>query len=170
MLTRVVQVEVGYWRRFLRKDGTLLSPDNDKDATIMDTNEEERTDTTVSIRGMIIPVGVTLIVGGGYHGKSTLLQALSAGIYDKIPNDGRERCVTHIDALSIRAEDGRYVNRCNVSAFISNLPGNGLDTSRFSTMDASGSTSQAANVVEALESGASALLVDEDVSVRIFFR
>ncbi|KAL7522221.1 hypothetical protein ACHAWX_006904 [Stephanocyclus meneghinianus] len=168
MLTTVVQVEVGYWRRFLRKDGTLLRPDNCKDDAIVDSNEEERTDTTLSIRGMIIPVGVTLIVGGGYHGKSTLLQALSAGIYDKIPTDGRERCVTHIDALSIRAEDGRYVNRCNVSAFISNLPGKGLDTTRFSTMDASGSTSQAANVVEALESGASALLVDEDVSAANF--
>eukprot|EP00804_Cyclotella_cryptica_P015318 CCRYP_005424-RC/>CCRYP_005424-RC protein AED:0.04 eAED:0.04 QI:48/1/0.90/1/0.2/0.18/11/4874/861 len=169
MLTRVVQVEVGYWRRFLQKDGTLLHPDDDNNDTIMESTEESAHNaTTVSIRGMIIPVGVTLIVGGGYHGKSTLLQALSAGIYDKVPKDGRERCVTHGDALSIRAEDGRYVNRCNVSAFISNLPGSGLDTSRFSTMDASGSTSQAANVVEALESGASALLVDEDVSAANF--
>jgi len=137
------------------------------------------------MRGMIIPKGVTLIVGGGYHGKSTMLQALSYGVYDKLPGDGRERCVTHADAVSIRAEDGRYVNRCNVSAFISNLPGmrkknkndthqtttgggGPPDTTRFSTKDASGSTSQAANVIEALESNASALLVDEDVSAANF--
>jgi predicted ABC-class ATPase len=170
MLTRTVQVEVGYWKRFLNEDGTLMEHemmdscdpiDSDKSNDQTGTNST----TTVSIRGMIIPLGVTLIVGGGYHGKSTLLTAISLGIYDKIPHDGRERCVTHTDALSVRAEDGRYVNQCNVSAFISNLPGKGGDTMRFSTKDASGSTSQAANVMEALECGGSALLVDEDVSV-----
>ena len=134
--------------------------------------------STVTMRGMIIPRGVTLIVGGGYHGKSTLLQAITMGIYDTIPYDGRERCVTHQDAISIRAEDGRYVHNTNVSAFISNLPSgksiNGAsiaskqDTTRFSTKDASGSTSQAANVIEAIECGASSLLVDEDVSAANF--
>jgi hypothetical protein len=182
MLTRVVEVEIGcYWRRYLNEDGSVNKDDstvdcnddfNSQSMQSFDKNNISNTDnksttSTVTIRGMIIPLGVTLIVGGGYHGKSTLLTALSMGIYDKIPNDGRERCVTHADALSIRAEDGRYVNNVNVSAFISNLPTGG-DTMRFSTRDASGSTSQAANVVEGLECGGSAFLVDEDVSAANF--
>jgi hypothetical protein len=160
MLTRTVEVEVGWWRQFLNDDGTLASTDNNS----MDCTDDITKPTAVTIRGMIIPLGVTLIVGGGYHGKSTLLQSISCGIYDKSPSSGLERCVTHPDALSIRAEDGRYVNKCNVSGFIANLPKGG-DTTTFSTRDASGSTSQASNVVEGLESGASAFLVDEDVSV-----
>jgi len=162
MLTRCVQVEVGWWRQFLKEDGSV----ND-DCVGGSNNNAGNNSTTVSIRGMIIPRGVTLIVGGGYHGKSTLLMALSLGIYDKIPGDGRELCVTHTDALSVRAEDGRYVNNCNVSAFITNLPTGG-NTNKFSTKDASGSTSQAANVIEGLECGTTALLVDEDVSAANF--
>lgn len=124
--------------------------------------------TTVSLQGLLVPRGVSLIVGGGYHGKSTLLRCLAAGVYNKVPGDGREFCVTVDDAVTVRAEDGRYVNHCNVSAFISNLPTAALDTKRFSTGEASGSTSQAANVVEAMEMGASAMLVDEDVSAANF--
>lgn len=167
MLTRFVEVEVGWWRQFLKEDGSV---NDSMDCDGGGNNSAGISSTTVSIRGMIIPRGVTLIVGGGYHGKSTLLTALSLGIYDKIPGDGRELCVTHSDALSVRAEDGRYVNNCNVSAFISNLPTGG-NTNTFSTRDASGSTSQAANVIEGLECGASALLVDEDVSVstKVYF-
>lgn len=90
------------------------------------------------------------------------------GVYDKILGDGRELCVTDIAAISVRAEDGRYVNNTNVSAFISNLPIDGLDTKHFSTKEASGSTSQASNVADAIEMGASALLVDEDVSAANF--
>ena len=129
--------------------------------------------TTVTIHGMIVPEGITLIVGGGYHGKSTMLRTIAAGVYNKIPGDGREFCVSVSDAVCVRAEDGRYVNNCNVSAFISNLPAtqgmmSSLDTKRFSTREASGSTSQAANVSEAIEMGASAILVDEDVSAANF--
>jgi hypothetical protein len=129
--------------------------------------------TTVTLSGLVVPAGVTLIVGGGYHGKSTLLQTVAAGVYDKIPGDGREYCVAVQNAVSVRAEDGRYVNNCNVSAFISNLPTvpgvtKVLDTQHFSTRDSSGSTSQAANVSEAIEMGASALLVDEDISAANF--
>lgn len=124
--------------------------------------------TTVSLQGLLVPRGVSLIVGGGYHGKSTLLRCLAAGVYNKVPGDGREFCVTVDDAVTVRAEDGRYVNHCNVSAFISNLPTAALDTKRFSTGEASGSTSQSANVVEAMEMGASAMLVDEDVSAANF--
>jgi hypothetical protein len=214
-LTRVVTVDVGgFWKRYLNDDGTcrlIDDDDDDDDARLVSTtagggddppptaSSASSSTTTVTMRGMIIPRGVTLIVGGGYHGKSTLLQALAHGVYDKAPNDGRERCVSHRDAVSVRAEDGRYVNNVNVSAFISNLPGavktatddatddatvdrgggggeagdafpDFLDarTRSFGTKDASGSTSQAANVIEALESGASALLVDEDVSAANF--
>lgn len=116
-----------------------------------------------TLRGMGIPEGVTLIVGGGYHGKSTLLNAIAMGIYDHVPGDGREFVVTVGDAVKIRAEDGRYVEGVDISSFISNLP-NGRDASHFSTENASGSTSQAANIVEALEMGSRLLLIDEDTS------
>lgn len=119
------------------------------------------------IKGMGIPEGVTLIVGGGYHGKSTLLKALERGVYDHIPGDGREFVITRHDAVKIRAEDGRRIEKVDISPFISNLPF-GIDTSAFSTEDASGSTSQAANIIEALEIGTSLLLLDEDTSATNF--
>lgn len=115
------------------------------------------------IKGMGIEEGVTLIVGGAYHGKSTLLKAIAKGVYNHVPYDGREFVVTREDAVKIRAEDGRYVANVDISSFISNLP-NGVDTSNFSTENASGSTSQAANICEALEIGSRLLLIDEDTS------
>ncbi len=119
------------------------------------------------ISGMGIPRGITLIVGGGYHGKSTLLRALERGVYPHIPGDGREYVVTLAEAVKIRAEDGRRVEQVDISPFINNLP-NGRSTRQFSTDDASGSTSQAANIVEALEMGARVLLLDEDTSATNF--
>lgn len=119
------------------------------------------------IRGMGIPEGITLIVGGGYHGKSTLLSALAQGVYNHIPGDGREYVVTRTEAVVIRAEDGRFVCGVDISPFISGLP-NGTDTKSFSTQNASGSTSQAANIMEALEVGAKVFLVDEDTSATNF--
>ena len=116
---------------------------------------------------MGIPQGVTLIVGGGYHGKSTLLRALERGVYPHIPGDGREYIVTRADAVKIRAEDGRRVACVDISPFISELP-YGRDTREFSSDDASGSTSQAANIIEALEVGARVLLLDEDTSATNF--
>ncbi len=113
------------------------------------------------ISGMGIRRGVTLIIGGGYHGKSTLLNALEYGIYNHIPDDGREFVVTNADAVKIRAEDGRGIQNLNIDPFISNLPFD-QDTTEFSTANASGSTSQAANILEALEVGALTLLLDED--------
>lgn len=101
----------------------------------------------IEVTGMGIPTGITLICGGGFHGKSTLLQALEVGVYPKIPGDGREFCLTSRDAVKIRAEDGRNVQAVDISTFINNLPF-GKDTSSFSTPDASGSTSQAANIAE----------------------
>jgi predicted ABC-class ATPase len=119
------------------------------------------------ITGMGIPVGVTLIVGGGYHGKSTLLRAIELGVYDHIPDDGRELVVTHPAAVKIRAEDGRSIASVDISPFINQLP-QGRSTRQFSTTNASGSTSQAANIMEALESGAQLLLVDEDTAATNF--
>lgn len=119
------------------------------------------------VSGMGIPKGITLIVGGGYHGKSTLLAALERGIYNHIAQDGREFIISESNAVKIRAEDGRNVEKVNISGFINNLPGN-KDTRTFSTENASGSTSQAANVAEALEYGTSLLLIDEDTSATNF--
>lgn len=117
--------------------------------------------------GMGIPRGVTLIVGGGYHGKSTLLKALQEGIYNHVAGDGRELVITDATAVKLRAEDGRAVHDVDIAPFISNLP-DGRDTRSFSTEDASGSTSQAAGTVEALEAGARVLLIDEDTSATNF--
>ncbi|MER2093000.1 MAG: ABC-ATPase domain-containing protein, partial [Saccharopolyspora rectivirgula] len=116
-----------------------------------------------TVTGMGIPEGVTLIVGGGFHGKSTLLRALEYGIYDHIPGDGRELVACRPETVKIRAEDGRRVHRVDVSPFVAHLP-SGADTSDFSTDNASGSTSQAASIVEAVEAGAKVLLVDEDTA------
>lgn len=120
-----------------------------------------------TIKGMGIKKGVTLIVGGGYHGKSTLLEALERGVYDHIAGDGREYVITDASAVKIRAEDGRSIKKVDISMFINGLPG-GRSTSDFHTADASGSTSQAANVVEAMEAGAGTLLIDEDTSASNF--
>ncbi|MCD8863824.1 MULTISPECIES: ABC-ATPase domain-containing protein [Staphylococcus] len=119
------------------------------------------------VRGMAIPEGITLIVGGGYHGKSTLLEALQRGVYPHIVGDGREYVITRDDAMKIRAEDGRSIAQVNIQPFIDNLPGN-KDTTQFTTPNASGSTSQAANVMEALEARSSVLLIDEDTSATNF--
>lgn len=113
--------------------------------------------------GLGIPQGITLIVGGGFHGKSTLLKAIELGIYNHIPGDGREFVVTDADAVKIRAEEGRPVTHLDLSPFINQLP-YGQSTTTFSTTNASGSTSQAANIIEALALKAKVLLVDEDTT------
>src|SRR5215217_6068243 len=119
------------------------------------------------VSGMGFPEGVTLVAGGGFHGKSTLLSALSWGVYDHVPSDGRELVVARGDAVKVRAEDGRSVSGVDISAMIGELPG-GRSTKDFSTPNASGSTSQAANIAEAVEVGTSLLLVDEDTSATNF--
>jgi len=119
------------------------------------------------VTGMGIPEGVTLIVGGGFHGKSTLLNALQMGIYNHVPGDGREKVVSLPDTIKVRAADGRYIEKVDISPFIHNLPF-GKNTEQFSTDNASGSTSQAAGIMEALEAGCSLLLMDEDTSATNF--
>ena len=116
---------------------------------------------------MGIRKGITLIVGGGYHGKSTLLEALELGVYNHIAGDGREYVITDDSALKIRAEDGRSIKKTDISMFINNLP-NKKDTRAFYSEDASGSTSQAANVIEGMESGAKVFLIDEDTCATNF--
>ena len=119
------------------------------------------------ISGMGISDGITLIVGGGYHGKSTLLNAIERGVYNHIPGDGREQVVARKDATKVRAEDGRSVASVDLSPFINNLPGD-KDTQNFTTENASGSTSQAASIIETLETDSHALLIDEDISATNF--
>lgn len=122
---------------------------------------------TGEIKGMGIRKGITLIVGGGYHGKSTLLEALELGVYNHISGDGREYVIADESAMKLRAEDGRSIQKVDISMFIRNLP-NGKNTENFYTEDASGSTSQAANTVEAIEAGSRVFLIDEDTSATNF--
>ncbi|MDO5136222.1 MAG: ABC-ATPase domain-containing protein [Eubacteriales bacterium] len=119
------------------------------------------------ITGMGVPCGITLIVGGGYHGKSTLLNALELGVYNHIPGDGREYVITDETAVKLRSEDGRFVKDVDISLFINDLP-NKKDTHRFSTQDASGSTSQAAGIVESMAAQSKVFLLDEDTSATNF--
>ncbi|RTZ17387.1 isopentenyl-diphosphate delta-isomerase [Vibrio aquaticus] len=119
------------------------------------------------IEGLGIPKGITLIVGGGFHGKSTLLNAIERSIYNHIPGDGREWIVSQEEAMKIRAEDGRCVHNLNLSNYINHLP-MGKNTGDFSTQDASGSTSQAAWLQESIEAGAQSILIDEDTSATNF--
>lgn len=120
-----------------------------------------------TLTGMGIRKGITLIVGGGYHGKSTLLNALEAGVYNHIAGDGREYVITEDTALKLRAEDGRCIKNVDISLFINDLP-NKKDTHTFSTENASGSTSQAANVIEGMEAGSNVFLMDEDTTATNF--
>lgn len=116
-----------------------------------------------TVDGMALEPGITVIVGGGYHGKSTLLGALQQGVYPHVPGDGRELVAALASAMKLRAADGRPITRVDVSPFITHLPTGG-DTCCFSTQNASGSTSQAASLMEAVEAGAPLLLIDEDTS------
>lgn len=150
-------------------DSNLPMKDNEAVRFISPPTMEVETETLHHglIKGMGIPRGVSLIVGGGYHGKTTLLKAIERGVYNHRPGDGREWVITVADAVKIRAEDGRNVEKVNITPFIDNLPFR-QNTEAFSSSNASGSTSQAANIMEALEAGVSLLLLDEDSSATNF--
>lgn len=203
-MNRVLMIEMGdlfsylpkyIFESFSAQDLSTLNGENRSSGPTQPTLDGSATKTCVIMSGLLVHEGVTLIVGGGYHGKSTLLRAISTGVYNKIPGDGREFCVTVNGAVSVRAEDGRYIHGCNISGFISNLPAlpSSQDVTRqtehipqnmmllkkheeapdemtryFKTNEASGSTSQAANVSEAIESQATCMLIDEDVSAANF--
>lgn len=154
-MTRDISINMGQFYQYIKNPNVKLGK-NDS--------------SVVKLRGLVVPKGITLIVGGGYHGKSTMLRAIMTGVYNKHLGDGRELCVTDSSAVSVRAEDGRYVPKpTNISAFISNLPFGKHDSTRhFSTREASGSTSQAANVAEAIEMKSRAILVDEDLAAANF--
>ncbi|MFD2042847.1 ABC-ATPase domain-containing protein [Ornithinibacillus salinisoli] len=152
--------ESGISNRPLRNAVTFQSPPENEVAIQLPHQSKP-------IKGMAISKGITLIVGGGYHGKSTFLEAIERGVYSHTLRDGREFVLTDPNAVKIRAEDGRQITGVNISAFINNLP-HGQQTTEFSTTNASGSTSQAANVMEALEVGATTLLIDEDTSATNF--
>ncbi|TFH92441.1 ABC-ATPase domain-containing protein [Vibrio ouci] len=142
------------------KNAVAFNAPNSLEVTLTTPNQGE-------ISGLGIPKGITLIVGGGFHGKSTLLNAVERSIYNHIPGDGREWIVTNNEAIKIRAEDGRCVHNLNLSNYINHLP-MGKNTADFSTQDASGSTSQAAWLQESIEAGAQAMLIDEDTSATNF--
>jgi predicted ABC-class ATPase len=156
----VLPRESGASDRPLREDAVPFESPEEFRVTVELPNRGE-------VSGMGITEGVTLVAGGGFHGKSTLLSALAWGVYDHAPGDGRELVVARANAVKVRAEDGRSVAGVDISGMIGELPG-GRDTTSFSTTNASGSTSQAANIAEALEIGTSLLLVDEDTSATNF--
>lgn len=153
-----------------RRSGNSDLPLEDSPIAFKSTESLRRSFTLPSgktVTGMGIPTGVTLIVGGGYHGKSTLLRALERSVYAHVAGDGREWVITREESAAIRAEDGRAVTGVDISLFINNLPSK-ANTRNFSTPNASGSTSQAANLLEAVEAGAQTLLIDEDTSATNF--
>ncbi|MYL72150.1 ATPase [Halobacillus litoralis] len=152
--------ESGISQKPMRGAVPFASPESNR-VTINLPHKEE------PLTGMALKRGIVLIVGGGYHGKSTLLNAMERGVYPHMAGDGREYVLTDPSAVKVRAEDGRQVSTVDISPFIKNLP-HGTDTTKFSTENASGSTSQAANVIESLEAGASSLLIDEDTSATNF--
>lgn len=152
-----------------RKSGVSMQPMKDAVSFVSPQSMEVTMELPHhgTIKGMGIKKGITLIVGGGYHGKSTLLKALESGVYNHIAGDGREYVITDDSAVKLRAEDGRSIQKADISMFIQNLP-NGKNTTEFYTEDASGSTSQAANTVEAMEAGSTLFLIDEDTSATNF--
>lgn len=151
-------------------DGSILPREKDTDEPMKKAVPFRSADTEQiqigDLKGMGIRRGVTVITGGGYSGKSTLLDAVSEGIYHHKPGDGREYVITDNSAMKISAEDGRSVKNVNISPFIQWIPGGRPEN--FSTEHASGSTSQAANIVEAVQYGSKLLLIDEDKSATNF--
>lgn len=137
-----------------------------KEAVSFNAPKESIIEFTVrgkTISGMGISKGITAIAGGAYHGKSTLLSALEKSVYPHIPGDGREWVVVDPSAFRVRSEEGRLVRNTRIAPLVRELPGK-ISTESFFTVSASGSTSEAANLLEALECGVKTILIDEDVS------
>lgn len=151
-------------------DGSILPREKDGDSPLQGAvpfvSTPEDAVEAAGVRGMAFRKGVTVITGGGYSGKSTLLDALSAGVYNHVEGDGRELVITDESAMKISAEDGRCIRHVNLSPFIKWIPGG--NPADFSTEHASGSTSQAANIMEAVNWGSRLLMIDEDKSATNF--
>jgi predicted ABC-class ATPase len=154
-----------------RKSGISEKPLLSPPSRPFESPPELKTDIKIDkygiFSGMGLPCGIHLLSGGAYHGKTTLLKALAKGIYDHIPGDGRELVVSSRNCAESSSENGRFVEKVNISSFVSELP-DGQDTSSFSTRNASGSTSQASGIIEFIEAGADLLLIDEDNSAGNF--
>ena len=157
-------------------DGSILPRRSGSDDPMMEALPFEspvslrvsiQTESNEVITGMAIKEGITVITGGGYSGKSTLLNAIELGIYNHIPGDGREYVLSEWSALKTNAEDGRPVENINLAPFFHWLNGE-TQLNHFSTRHASGSVSQAANIVEAICCDVKLLLIDEDKSATNF--
>lgn len=154
-----------------RRSGVDSRPLNKDKAVPFEPPESLKTEIELPNKGKVVGMGIkkgiNLIIGGGYHGKSTLLNALELGVYNHVPGDGREFVISNYNGVKIRAEDGRSIEKVDISPFINNLPF-GKETKDFSSENASGSTSQAANIMESIEAGAETLFIDEDTSATNF--
>lgn len=123
-----------------------------------------------SITGMGIRRGLTVVSGPAYHGKTTLIEAVSAGVWNHIPGDGREYVITIRESFVVMSENGRRVTCVDLTPWLSEMPG-ASNLSCFTTSDASGATSVAATIQESIELGARLLIIDEDnVATNIIHR
>ncbi len=117
------------------------------------------------ISGLYIERGkVISFAGANFHGKTTILTALSVAHYNYIPGDGREFVISIDELPLIAAENRRVIRGIDLSILMKKLPGKNIDTALFNTNEASGSTSQAASLLEALEFRVKGILIDEDSS------
>ena len=114
-----------------------------------------------ALRGFGVPAGLTLILGDAYSGRAELMHAIGDGIYNHVAGDGREMVITVPDAVYVKAEPGRSVQRVDISAFVRPT---GANPAAFTNIHADACAAQAASTIEALEVGARALLFEESDS------
>ncbi len=158
------------------KNGSILPREKENNVSKTDATPFQAPSTmeyTIKLKsgeiltGMVIAKGLTVITGGGYSGKTTIIDAIESGIYNHVEGDGREYVITEETALKVYAEDGRVVNNLDMSPFFKQeISEESIED--FSTEHASGSVSQAANIIEAVYAGSKLLLIDEDKSATNF--
>ena len=151
---------------FLIRQDNSDKPDYDRDVPFI-VPDELLVDMDVPnkgrIRGLGIPTGITVVLGDAYSGRTELMKALAAGIYNHVPGDGREYVISMPDTVYVAAEDRRSVQRVDISAFVRQNPA-GRDVRQYTTTHADPCAAQAAAVAEAMEVGARALIFDESDS------
>lgn len=153
-------------------DGSVL-PRRDDDLAPMVDAKEFVTDPALKvtfdvpygepISGMGIPKGFTAVTGASRNGKSALLDAIFAGVYDHIPGDGREYVITSRDAAFIMAEPNRPADSVDISMFVPETP-EFDDTSAAKKEFVSSPMSEFVSVSEAVEMGSKLILIDEEYS------